>query len=235
MGKLVLAIVLVGLIILCLLLPVIIYGGYGEFIKNIFSPLDGILHPTAVFNVDSPAIIHQVKALARLETIQYTVEKVITAEVGQGDLGFLFGDRLLLVAHGVVIGGVDLSLMNESDISVEGNVATVRLPRAEVFTATLDNAKSYVYDRDTGILTHGDYTLESRARQVAENEILKAALEDGILNLAQQNAEHYLRSLLLGLGFTDVVFLEPFTPTPGSTQMPTFTAVPMMTETPAAP
>lgn len=229
MSKLVLAIVLIGLVILCFLLPVLLFGGYGEFFKNVFSPLDGILHPTAVFNVSSATIIQQVRALARLETIQYTVEKVITAEVGQGDLGFLFGDRLLLVAHGVVIAGVDLSLMSDQDVVVQGTVASLRLPKAEIFIATLDNDKSYVFDRETGLLTHGDYTLESRARQVAEGEILKAAEADGILNLAQQNAEHYMRSLLLGLGFTEVVFLEPYTPTPAPT------GTPVLTLTPAAP
>jgi hypothetical protein len=216
---------------LCFLLPILMFGGYGEFFKSILSPLDGILHPTAVFNVDSATIIHQVRALARLETIQYTVEKVITAEVGQGDLGFLFGDRLLLVAHGVVIGGVDLSQMSEADVTVEGTVVSLRLPMAEILVATLDNTKSYVYNRETGLLTHGDYTLESRAREVAENEILKAAVEDGILTMAQQNAEHYLRSLLLGLGFTNVIFLDPYTPTP----VPSGTPVPTLTVTPATP
>jgi hypothetical protein len=47
--------------------------------------------------------------LVRLELIQYTAEKIIAVEVNQGVLGLLFGDRLLLVAHGYVTAGVDLS------------------------------------------------------------------------------------------------------------------------------
>jgi len=84
----------------------------------------------------------------------------------------------------------------------------VRLPEPEVFIAALDNEKSYVYDRETGLLTKGDVNLEKTAREAAENEILKAAVDDGILDLARQNAENYLGRLLRGLGFGDVVFVK---------------------------
>jgi hypothetical protein len=46
--------------------------------------------------------------------------------------------------------------------------------------------------------------LETEARQAAEEEILKAALEDGILDMAQANAESYIRHLILTLGFKEV-------------------------------
>ena len=52
-------------------------------------------------------------------------------------------------------------------------------------------------------------TLETAARQAAEEEILKAALEDGILEMAQRNAETYVRNLILTLGFSEIVFTQP--------------------------
>lgn len=168
-----------------------------------------MLHPTPTIKPDPITIVYEVKALARLETIQYSVEKVITAEVGQGLLGGLFGDRLLFVAHGVVIAGVDLNELTEENVSMEGDTVYIALPPAEVFIATLDNDKSYIYDRDTGLLKKSDQNLETSARQVAEQEILKAALEDGILEQAQANAEAFLYRLISDLGFQDVVFLEP--------------------------
>ena len=61
-----------------------------------------LLHPTPTIIPDPVTIIHEVRSLARLETIQYSVEKVITAEIGQGTFDFLFGDRMLFVAHGIV-------------------------------------------------------------------------------------------------------------------------------------
>ena len=164
-----------------------------------------LINPTPTIYPDPVTVVLQVRALARLETTQYTIEKVVTAETGQGALAPLFGDRLLFVAHGEVIAGVDLSKLAERDVIVssDGQV-TLILPAAEVFVATLDNEKSYVYDRQTGVFTHGDIHLESQARQVAEQEIERAALEDGILNTAQANAQAFVERLLTSLRFKSV-------------------------------
>ena len=168
-----------------------------------------LLNPTPTIIPDPVTIIHEIRALARLETIQYSVEKVITAEIGQGTFGFLFGDRLLFVAHGIVIAGIDMEKIASENMQMENGALYVTLPPAEVFIATLDNEKSYVYDRDTGALTHGHTNLETTARQAAEEEIYKAALEDGILDIAQQNAENYLEKFFNALGFENVIFLSP--------------------------
>ncbi|MEW6567490.1 MAG: DUF4230 domain-containing protein [Chloroflexota bacterium] len=166
-----------------------------------------LLHPTPTIRLDPVTIVREVRALARLETIQYTLEKVITAEIGQGPLGFLFGDRLLLVAHGVVIAGVDLGKVGPQDVWFDdaGRVY-LRLPEPEVFVVALDNDLSYVYDRETGLLTRGDVNLEAEARRVAEAEIRRAALEDGILEQARDNAENVLYRFLRSLGYPDVFF-----------------------------
>jgi hypothetical protein len=78
----------------------------------------------------------------------------------------------------------------------------------------LDNEKSYVYDRDTGLLTKGDINLEASARRAAEDEIEKAALEDGILDLARQNGENYLYRLFREPGYPEVIFSEGAADTP---------------------
>ncbi len=167
-----------------------------------------LLHPTPTVLPDPVTVINQVQALARLETIQYTVEKVVTAEQNQGALGFLLGDRLLFVAHGVVIAGIDMQKIMPQDMWLENGVLYVRLPAPEVFVATLDNEKSYVYDRETGLLSKGVKDLETLARQRAEQEILKAALEDGILQRARENAEVYLLRFFMSLGYKSVVFVK---------------------------
>ncbi len=179
-----------------------------DLTQNVSTQVAQVLNPTPTIIPDPVTIIHSVRSLARLETIQYTVEKVITAESGQGAFGFLFGDRLLLVARGVVIAGVDLEKLSPKDLRLENGVLYVRLPEAEIFIATLDNAKSYVYDRDTGLLTKGNIQLETAARRAAEEEIRKAALEDGILDQANRNAQAYLMRLFLQLGYREVIF-EP--------------------------
>ncbi len=168
-----------------------------------------LLHPTPTIIPDPVTIIHEVQSLARLETIRYTVEKVVTAEVNQGVLGPLFGERLLFVAHGYVIAGIDMSKIKPEDLWLVGEMLNVRLPATEVLVATLDNDKSYVYDRETGLFTHGDPTLETQVRQVAEQEILKAAAEDGILDQASTNAQTYLRWFFETLGYKQINFVRP--------------------------
>ncbi len=58
----------------------------------------------------------------------------------------------------------------------------------------------------TGIFKKGDPDLETAARRVAEEEILKGALEDGILDQAQRNAEVFLERFFNNLGYMRVVF-----------------------------
>lgn len=180
---------------------------------NISTQVSNFLHPTPTVLPDPVTIIHSVRDLSRLETIHYTVEKVIVTESNQGPFGFLFGDRLILVAHGYVIAGVDMSLMQPQDLEVRQGVLYARLPASEIFVATLDNQKSYVVNRDTGLLTRGDINLESSARAAAENEIRNSAIDDGILKLAGQNAESYLTRLFRQLGYADVIF-QKATPIP---------------------
>jgi hypothetical protein len=167
-----------------------------------------LMHPTPTIIPDPITYINEVRALARLETIQYSIEKVITAEIGQGTFDFLFGDRVLFVAHGVVIAGIDMEKIGPEQLRLENNVLYVTLPPAEIFVATLDNQKSYVYDRETGFLNKGVQDLETLARQTAEDEIRKAALEDGILQQAQTNAENYLFRFFQALGYDNVIFTD---------------------------
>jgi len=165
-----------------------------------------VVHPTPTISPDPVTIVKEVQGLSRLETAAYTIEKIVTAESQQGPLAFLLGDRLILVAHGQVIAGVDLDELTGDDVTVdEDGMVHVSLPEAEVFVAALSSEDSYIFDRDTGVLGQ-KVDLETQARQAAEAEIRRAALEDGILDMAQRNAEVTVRRLIRTLGFDDVRF-----------------------------
>lgn len=174
--------------------------------SDLSTQVSQLLHPTPTIIADLVTIIHEVQSLARLETIQYSVEKVITAETGGGAFAWLTQDKLLLIAHGTVIAGVDMAKMEAGDMWLVGEVLHVRLPAAEIFVATLDNDQTQVYDRETSIFRTADPNLETLARQAAEDEIRKAAIDDGILEVAQQNVESYLTRFFAALGYTQVVF-----------------------------
>lgn len=170
--------------------------------------MSNLLNPTPTIIPDPVTYINEIRALARLETIQYSVEKVITGEMGGGTFASLFGDKILFVGHGTVIAGIDMEKLGPENMRYENGVLTVQLPPTEIFIATLDNEKSYVYDRQTGVLTRPDPNLETLVRQSAEQEILKAALEDGILEQAKVNAEAYLIKFFAALGFPNTIFVD---------------------------
>ena len=166
-----------------------------------------IRNPTPTIIVDPVTYINDVQALARLETIQYSLEQVVTCEVNQdGPLSVLWGDKVLFVGHGLVIAGIDMEKIQPSDLRTGGDVLYVRLPPAEIFVATLDNDKSYVYDRKTGLLASTDISLETNCRQAAEDKIRQSVLEDGILTQAQTNAENYLFKFFSSLGYKTIQF-----------------------------
>lgn len=216
-GKTLVIILLIVLLVATIGAIIFLTVGIRQTIAATFSPIqeanqtisdqvNQLLHPTPTVLPDPVTIIRDVQSMARLETIQYTVEKVITAEINQGVFGSLFGDKLLFVAHGYVIAGVDLSKLSVEDLVLDSDVLRVNLPDAEVFVATLNNDDSYIYDRTTGLFRKSDPDLETDARQAAEEEILKAALEDGILGQAQVNAEAFLERLFNDLGYDYVIF-----------------------------
>jgi hypothetical protein len=177
-----------------------------DMADSLSTQVSQVLHPTPTVIPDPITIIHEIRSLARLETIIYSLEKIITAETRQGFFKMLVGDRLIFVAHGEVIAGIDLNKLQPESLEVRNGVLYVQLPEAEIFVVAIDNEQSYVYDRQTGIFTHGEVNLETEARRAAENEIEKSALEDGILEIAAQNAESYLDRLFRELGFPEVIF-----------------------------
>jgi hypothetical protein len=156
-------------------------------------------------NVDQPTVIREIRALQRLETVSYTMDKIISGE-RENPLfpKFLAGDRLLLVVHGEVIAGIDLSKLQSADVVVNGRQVFIHLPPAEIFTTRLDNARTRVYSRDTGLFSTPDPNLEGEVRQEAERQLQAAALQDGIVQIANKNARQTINVMLAGLGFTRV-------------------------------
>ena len=161
----------------------------------------------ALVIVDQPTVVRQIQKLQRLETVSYTMDKIISGEHDNPYLPkFLASDRLLLVVHGEVIAGVDLGKLQASDVGVSNRNISVHLPKAEILVTRLDNEKTRVYSRDTGLFSSPDPNLETQVRQEAERQLQQAALQDGILKSADENARNSVQSILKGLGFDQIEF-----------------------------
>jgi hypothetical protein len=153
----------------------------------------------------SATLLQQVKTLSELVTVQYVIEKVVVVE----DVKWIAGlgeNRVLLVAHGIVKAGLDLSRLGPGDLRVLEKRIIINLPAPEITESFLDEKQTRVVERSTGFLRSFDKDLEQTARQNAIEDIRRAALNGGILKDADTRARAQLTNLFRQLGFEQVEF-----------------------------
>jgi hypothetical protein len=197
-----------------LLLGVLFVGSMGWLVLSRSSGRAWLSHlwaavtgGTLSIDVSQPSVVDRIQRLQRLETVVYTMDKLVTgAKENPIFPDFLAGDRLLMMVHGEVVAGIDFSNLKAGDVKVEGKQVHLHLPSSQVFSTRLDSAKTRVYSRQTGLLVPTDPNLETQVRQEAERQLQEGALADGILKTAQQNAASTITSLLQGLGFEQIEF-----------------------------
>ena len=159
------------------------------------------------------AVVEQIQTLSDLVTVKYVVEKVIildsppTSTLGQ----FVQGEnRILLLAHGIVKAGIDLSKLKPEDVQVSDKTIRIHLPPPQITDAYLDERQTEVIDWQRGFLRDYDKDLETTARQNAVDDIQRAARNDGILKEANDRAQLELALFLSKAGYEHVEFVNNF-------------------------
>lgn len=156
-------------------------------------------------DTSQPTVVLEIRRLSRLESVSYTMDKMVSGDRENRVLpAFLTGDRILLAVDGQAIAGVDLGQLSSGNVQVSGGTIHVHLPPAQLFTVALNDQKTHVYSRMTGILVPVDPSLEGEVRQQAVDNLRQSALAAGILPKARENACVTVEKLLLGLGFQQV-------------------------------
>lgn len=164
------------------------------------SPATGpVVRPTGT-------ILMAVKDLARLETNELHLEKVIDLTDKQSRFFGLVdtADAILLIAAGDVTVGIDLTKLSADDVVVDREAGTARLtlPPPEILSVRLDEQHTYVYRRTTGLLAERNEQLESKARQEALRAIEDAARHGDVMEKARRQAERQLQQLFEKFGVT---------------------------------
>ncbi len=162
---------------------------------------------TTGFDTSVPTVVEKIQRLNRLETVDYSLDTVVEGDRTSPVLpDVLAGDRILLVVHGQSIAGIDFSQLKPEDVRIDAGTRGIHvtLPASQLFVTTLDNAHTRVYARTTGLLVPVDQNLESDTRAKAQEQLEKAALQDGILDAARKNARATVATLLYSLGFERV-------------------------------
>lgn len=148
-------------------------------------------------------ILKQVQTLSQLVTVKYVVENVVVAE----DSKWYGDNRVLLVAHGIVKAGINLDKIKPGDISITGKKLTIKLPGAGLTDVYLDDHRTEILERSTGLMRAFDKDLEQNARKEALQKLSRAAYDNGIIKDADDRARTTLSALFYQLGFEEVTFL----------------------------
>jgi hypothetical protein len=124
-------------------------------------------------------------------------------------------ESILLMVEGQALAGVDLAALTQDEIVISNRRSvTLQLPAAKLLNVFLDEKATKVWDRHitwwTPWVTY-DPNLEHKARLQAVDEVRAAALQMGILDEAQRNAQNAIANFLLAL-HVDVSFKTPASP-----------------------
>lgn len=155
-------------------------------------------------DLDSVVLLTKVQNLRQLVTVKYVMEKVVNYD----DAKWYGDNRVVLVAHGVVKAGIDLEMLKPGDIQTSDTEISIKLPPPRVTDVYLDDRRTEIVERSTGLLRSFDKDLEQDARNIATAELREAAEKNGILSDAKERAKTELSALLHQLGFAEVRFEE---------------------------
>jgi hypothetical protein len=150
--------------------------------------------------LNTATLLKKVQTLSQFVTVKYNLEKVVVLD----DVKWYGDSHVVLVAHGVVKAAINLDQLSPGDIKISGTKIKIDLPRSRVVDAYLDDQKTQIVERATGVLRIFDKDLEQNARRQAVEELRLAALQNGILDEASERARSQLAALFYQAGFTQV-------------------------------
>ena len=164
-----------------------------------------------VVTVNRSAILKEVEAMGKLELVKYNFKEITElTELSEEFLKiFKLGpdSKIALISMGEAVGCLDLSVMKEEDVILEGDSIYIQLPGPELCYYKLDMEKTEIYSLQTNPLKdEGEFI--QRAYRQAEREIKEAALASGILDQATTNAVLILKPLLESMTGKTVLFTQ---------------------------
>ena len=149
---------------------------------------------------DVPSVLLGVRQLRQLVTVRYSIQRVVGITEPRVPVG---AESILLMVQGEALAGVDLALLTPKDVRVNGpHSVIIVLPSPKLIDTFLDEKHIKVWDHQITWWTPWvsvDPDLEHRARLQALDEVRAAALEMGILDRAQTNAESAIRDFLAAM------------------------------------
>ena len=149
---------------------------------------------------NTATIVKQIQTLSQLVTVKYVLVKPVDVR----DVKWYGENHVLLMATGIVKAGFNLEHLQPSDIQIADKSITITFPHPVITDVYLDDHKTQVLDRTTGVLRAFDKDLEQNARAQAVDELRVQALDSEILKDAEDRAAAQAKATLYQFGFTTV-------------------------------
>lgn len=165
-----------------------------------------------------PALLERLSDLSEYRAASAELQVLIDVEDDIRFLpGFVAGQRVTFLAGGSVDAAIDFGDLGGDAVEVDGDTVTITLPAAAIVDVDVEPDRSYVINRERGILDRiggifsDNPTGEQELYQLAEDKLRAAAGESALLERAETNTSRMLTALLRSLGFekVDVDFEDP--------------------------
>jgi hypothetical protein len=184
-------------------------------VRAVVGLIPSLSDPFATETVDrtGPALLRALDDLSEYRAAEGQFQVVVDVEERTRFLpSFLKGERSVFLAGGTVAASVDFSNLDEDAIRVseEGTTAHIELPAASLSEAVVRPERSYVIDRDRGVLDRlgsvvsDSPTSERELYLLAGEKLEAAARESELVDRAEENTEAMLGTMLGALGYEDV-------------------------------
>src|SRR5208283_69400 len=155
-------------------------GKMGSFITRITGRAAGS-------GLSLPAVVERIQRLNRLQTVVYSLDTVVVDGLS---LSAPSGDHILLVVHGESVAGIDMAQLKPEDVRIDAATRSIHvtLPPAQLFSTTLDDQRTRILVRSTGLLVPTGQALGPMTRARAQDQLQQTAQAEGILDAARSNA-----------------------------------------------
>lgn len=143
--------------------------------------------------IDTSALTGEFKDIANLTTVDYKYKSVgDTGAIAANVLGInvpFTEKRLLVTYEGEIFAGIDLANMKSTDIQVNDKVVTVTLPKATVLSNAITPGSEKCIEEQETLFNQLTEDEREQFRTGWVNEMQTAAISDGLLTKAEDNAK----------------------------------------------
>jgi hypothetical protein len=168
------------------LLILVCFTWYKQCTRSVFSRKDDI----EVINHNM--VVEKVESLGKLELVKFYLKDIVEQTT---EMDWWPDPHVVLLVSGEVVGCIDLSKIDSSDVTMLDNEVVIRLPQPEICYFKVNHQDSKVYNMDSKLIMD-ESTMIDRAYKQAEKQLEVAAVKMKILDQTKINAGTLLKPLL---------------------------------------